>query len=586
MSISPFSSKRSLAFLSFVSFMALTGFGPCNKAPAPSTGKEMPHGAPQSKLTPAQRAQAVTDGIAEYKKGKDRDCTKVIKLLASGLPNDVKTPQDEEAFTDMADCAHTQHRWYMMKQAAVRLIAGDKNFAHPAMLPIAEIGMGNYDKAQVDIDALIPKHPKDPELQYSKALISCNQMKWPDCQKNMGTAIGFARTAGMPAPAEKQLEGDADVQIADSLMHLGQLPQASSTLDSATKLGSDPKPIDELRKEIVPAKTTKVVVDEFHQPEIPLGVYHLYGKAQITGLKSSPVPGQVYIYNIANTDRQFRVEAEIVGVTERLKTNVTVLKAANEIVPLVPPLKSGFNVSAQSGDTQTQFQVKIVELDGKGGEKPIYDMSHAVKVLPRDSLLLALRIDEDATRTVNDYIGAWVTPNAKAVDEFLKTAKKRAPKATFAGPQTATLPQVEAIYDELHDRGVSYVMDPDAASETGFAQRTRLPAEVLSSNNAQCLEGAILFATLFEAIGLDPIIVRIPGHAFVGWHSAKDGIPDGTPLFLETTMVHTASYDDAVSFAKTEVEHEEKAANFAQGISHFIEIKALRGKGITPQPYE
>jgi len=297
------------------------------------------------------------------------------------------------------------------------------------------------------------------------------------------------------------------------------------------------------------------------------------------------VPASVWIYNIGTADRQFRVEGEIVGVSERFKTNVTVLKGGNELVQVVPPLKSGFNVSAQRSDTPGQMQIKIVELDPKG-EKTIRDVSHEIKVLPRDSLLLATRVDEDATRPIDGYIGAWVTPNAKAVDEFLTAAKKRAPKATFAGPQTATLPQVEAIFNELKDRGVSYVMDPEAASEMGFAQRTRLPSDVLASKNAQCLEGAILFATLMEAIGLEPIIVRIPGHAFAGWHSAKDGLPDGTPLFVETTMVHSASYDDAVSYAKTEVEKQNQSKNFAQGISRFIEVKQLRAAGITPQPWE
>lgn len=575
------SRRKSVAFVAAVSFLALTGFGPCKKTTsAPSTGKEMPHGPPQKRLTDAEAKKAVDDAVAEYKKGPTRDCAKVTKLLVQGLPDDIRTQSEEEAFYDLADCAHTQHRYMLMKEATVRILSHNPKFAHPALLPQAEVGMGNYEKAQKDLDILLPQNPKDAELLYVKTQITCNQMKWGDCQKGMGDSIRTAKTYGMPAATEKMLEAAADVEIADAQMHLGQLAQAQTTLDTAGRLGADSKLVDMIKKEMVEAKTSKVVIDEFHQHEIPLGVYHLYGKAKMAG-----VPAQVWIYNIGNTDRQFRVEGEIVGVSERFKTNVTVLKGGNEVVQILPPLKSGFNVSAQRSDTPTQMQMKIVELDPKG-EKTIRDVSYEVKVLPRDSLLLATRVDEDATKPVDGYIGAWVTPNAKAVDEFLTAAKKRAPRATFAGPQTATLPQVEAIFDELKERGVSYVMDPEAASEMGFAQRTRLPSDVLTSKNAQCLEGAILFATLMEAIGLEPIIVRIPGHAFAGWHSAKDGIPDGTPLFVETTMVHSASYDDAVSYAKSEVEKQNQAKHFAQGISRFIEVKQLRAAGITPQPWE
>ncbi len=580
MSKSPRGPRRSLAFITAVSFLALTGFGPCSKSQAPSTGKEMPHGPPQKKMTEAEAKQAVADGVAEYKKGPTRDCAKVTKLLVQGLPDEVTTQPEEDAFYALADCAHTNHRYMLMKQATVRILSHNPKFAHPALLPQAEVGMGNYDKALKDLDVLLPANPKDAELLYVKTQITCNQMKWADCQKGMGESIRVAKTYGMPAATEKMLEANADVEIADSQMHLGQLPQAQNTLDTATRMGADAKWTDMIKKEMVEARTAKVVIDEFHQHEIPLGVYHLYGKAKMAG-----VPAQVWVYNIGATDRQFRVEGEVVGVTERFKTNITVLKGGNEVVQIIPPLKSGFNVSAQRSDTPSQLNIKVVELDPKG-EKTIRDVSHEVKILPRDSLLLATRVDEDATKPVDAYIGAWVTPNAKAVDEFLTAAKKRAPKATFAGPQTATLPQVEAIFDELKARGVSYVMDPEAASEMGFAQRTRLPSDVLTSKNAQCLEGAILFATLMEAIGLEPIIVRIPGHAFAGWHSAKDGIPDGTPLFVETTMVHSASYDDAVSYAKTEVEKQTHADHFKQGISRMIEVKELRKAGITPQPWE
>jgi hypothetical protein len=156
-------------------------------------------------------------------------------------------------------------------------------------------------------------------------------------------------------------------------------------------------------------------------------------------------------------------------------------------------------------------------------------------------------------------------------------------RATFSGPQSASLPQVQAIYDELKARGVSYVMDPGINSDRFLGQRTRLPSQVLASTNAQCLEGTLLFASALEAIGLDPTIVVVPGHAFVGWHASPGDKGAPSRLFIETTMVHTAPFNAAVKKAIERVESEGKAGHFKNGMSRLLELKELRAKGITPQ---
>jgi hypothetical protein len=127
-------------------------------------------------------------------------------------------------------------------------------------------------------------------------------------------------------------------------------------------------------------------------------------------------------------------------------------------------------------------------------------------------------------------------------------------------------------------------------ADFGFAQRTRLPAEVLQSKNAQCLEGTILFATLLEAIGLEPIIVRVPGHAFVGWKpNQRDGAKPGDIAFVETTMVHNAKFEDATRVALNRVLEEKKAGHFAKGIygpAFMLDLSDLRKQGFRPQPVD
>jgi tetratricopeptide (TPR) repeat protein len=532
-------------------------------------------GAPGRRLSPAEQKAMVDSAMGEYAKA-DRDCLKVLKGLSLGLPDEV-TAETEPAFVAAAECAQHLRYWSIMREATVRILKFDKDFARPAYLPLAEIGMGQYDKALTDLDALLAKSPKDPDLVLTKGVAQCKRMRWPECASTMDDTLKLAHAAGAGKAA---VEAAAALHRADAALHLGKLEEAQRFVDQAAKGGADADEVSGIRKDLVRARSAKVVIDEFHQPEIPLGIYHLYGY-----VKDAGAPGGLYLYNIGPADRQFRVEAEVAGVTTRLTKNVTVLKGKSELIPLVPPLKPDFSVAAQRGTTSTQLAYKIVALDA-AGEKVVYEDSHPVKILPRDSLLLSLRVDEVVTRPFDDYIGAWVTPNAKAVEAFITAAKKRAPNQAFAGPQTATVPQVEALFDELKERGVSYVMDPEATSVSGHAQRTRLPSEVLASSNAQCLEGAILFATLMENIGLDPFIILIPGHAFAGWLSAKDGMPDGTPLYVETPMVHSARFADAMSYGAAEVKKQKDLKHFESGLARYVVIKTLRKNGVAPQPGE
>jgi hypothetical protein len=289
------------------------------------------------------------------------------------------------------------------------------------------------------------------------------------------------------------------------------------------------------------------------------------------------------LYEHTNQARQFRIDVEIPGVTERSSNMLALGAKQHQVNWANPPLKIDLDLSKIRGPRPSQLHVKIVEL-ARTGERPVLDETVAIEVLPRDYLPLKRKAGADSLVPTYGFMGAWLTSNDKAIDAFLAKAKLRAPGRNFVGEQDATVPQVNALFDELKHRGVSYVMDPDVTAERAFVQRTRLPAEVLASTNAQCLESTLLFATLLEAIGIQPMIVLVPGHAFVGWQTvAKDGTK-GEPLFLETTMIGGATFEDAVKVATRRVAQERKRGSFASGASTIVEVATIRAKGFTAQP--
>jgi hypothetical protein len=184
-------------------------------------------------------------------------------------------------------------------------------------------------------------------------------------------------------------------------------------------------------------------------------------------------------------------------------------------------------------------------------------------------------------------MGAWVTPNSPAIEQFLTAAKARAPQQSFGGRYSASLPQVKAMFDELKSTGVTYVSDPTIFSQFDRVQRTRLPKQVLASRSAQCLEGSLTFASLMESIGLEPFIVLVPGHVFVGWEpTEKDYRSSRSPFFLETTMVGSNSFEEALATADVEVRRNQPFGDSKDGKAFALKISDLRKEGVTPQPYQ
>ena len=80
-----------------------------------------------------------------------------------------------------------------------------------------------------------------------------------------------------------------------------------------------------------------------------------------------------------------------------------------------------------------------------------------------------------------------------------------------------------------------------------FAQNVRLPYESLETKNANCIDGAVLYAAIFEKIGLEPVIIIVPGHAFVGVRNDRNS---SQLTFIETTATGTKSFYEAALSAE------------------------------------
>lgn len=469
----------------------------------------------------------------------------------------------------VARCAEKQKFYGFMLSLAKRYMKANSKEPHAELVIRAALGYEINEVALEGITEMVKLAPDDPDITLTAAKVHCRLRNWSTCLTFAKKALKQSETVEGTAISARASKYQTRAEL-----HLGELDNSELSALLMEIFSGDEDDLDELKSQLSSARLTGFVVESKLVSHLPLGTYHLAGR-----LKFVPAPVRVYVTNVGE-DQQVRVEAVLQGLSEPASKTITLRKNKEALVELTPQLLRTITPSSIRATRPTNLVVKVTAIKGKKTTLLSEDTTR-IDVEPRDFLPMTRRVDAETVTDLNDFMAAWVTPNSKAIDAFLAKAKLRAPDRSFSRSRP-TLPQAKALFEELKARGVSYVADPNVNSGIGFGQRTRLPAEVLASTNAQCLEGSILFASLLEAIGLDPVLVMVPGHAFVGWRSNNaDGSTAPDLLFLETTMVGSKSFEVAQASGQREYEKERK-----RGKASLVRIGPLRAEGVSPQPTE
>ena len=132
--------------------------------------------------------------------------------------------------------------------------------------------------------------------------------------------------------------------------------------------------------------------------------------------------------------------------------------------------------------------------------------------------------------------------------------------------------QVKAIYYTLKEE-YNLIYENSPISYPSGSQRMRLPAETMRSGSANCIDAAVLFASLLENVGFDPYVVLVPGHALSAWATWEDAT---TVQFLETTVIASASFEDACQKGKAVWDE-----YLAKGQFKLVSIEEARARGLT-----
>ncbi len=307
------------------------------------------------------------------------------------------------------------------------------------------------------------------------------------------------------------------------------------------------------------------------------GVYNQYPNLNLSLLEYN-------LTNYGNKPRTVTFVSEIQDYTSQAKGTIVLQPGESTIFLQHPLLKPSVQIDEI---TNANLYFKVI-----AGNETLDEKTIPIKLYSKDTMIWGVAEDNNTFIDTSFLIGAWVTPHIKEIDQLIRISAEYHPDRTITGYQCSncqsetdwqiyTDTQVQAIYNALQQEyNIIYINTPISYSSKGeFSQRVKLPKESIDLASANCIDGAVLFASALESAGINPKIILIPGHAFVCWDvSPQLDVVD----CLEATMIQNYNFIDAENKGLQEYKDQLDSGNFENGTSRYISIKALRDYGIVP----
>ncbi|MGC2696467.1 MAG: hypothetical protein WA738_11815 [Candidatus Angelobacter sp.] len=183
-------------------------------------------------------------------------------------------------------------------------------------------------------------------------------------------------------------------------------------------------------------------------------------------------------------------------------------------------------------------------------------------------------------------LARWVTPHDDKILQLVSKAERLVPGGRLRGynpiPNVAMENQVraqaKAVFQAMRRSGISYVSSIYTfGNYPGETQRIRLPRETLELSNANCIDVSVAFASAVENLGMKPVIVIVPGHAFTG---VRLGPNSQEILYLDLTVLPEGTFAAATARAQ------EWLKKIPQSEVLTVDVGAARSLGIYPMPVD
>jgi hypothetical protein len=181
-------------------------------------------------------------------------------------------------------------------------------------------------------------------------------------------------------------------------------------------------------------------------------------------------------------------------------------------------------------------------------------------------------------------LARWVTPHDDKVLQLVARAERLVPGGRMRGYNlvpgidlTAQVrAQAAAIFQAMRRSGISYVSSIYTfGNYPNATERIRLPRETLELSNANCIDVSVAYASALENLGMKPVIVIVPGHAFTGVRLSPTS---QDILYLDLTVLPRGTFTAAIRRAQAWLKKTPPNEVLT------VDIGAARSLGVYPMP--
>jgi len=320
-------------------------------------------------------------------------------------------------------------------------------------------------------------------------------------------------------------------------------PDGEEDVDHETDADAeiDPEPVrPDLEPETVDVWIYVDYINEYFVHETGTSntwLLHLAGRT-IEGARNHLVEG-VFVDNFGESDVSVTLETRVVGFSETDRRSVYV--PANDsawVGGITPVLDLGRIYREVSGSTPTQIEL-VVRL----GTEIIAVQTFPITLEPVNRVRWS-----DRAGSMYGYVVTLIAPDDDALDAIINQAIGYMPHGSnigYLGTETNVQDEAQAIFRVLHERGFRY--SNVAGSFFDFTQLVRTIRQSLANSVANCADGSLLYAAIFERMGLRTFLIFVPGHVFVGICLVEDCATGVLPI--ETTLTSSGDFSGAVDSA-------------------------------------
>jgi hypothetical protein len=277
----------------------------------------------------------------------------------------------------------------------------------------------------------------------------------------------------------------------------------------------------------------------------------------------------------STTLSDYRVRFRIAGFTSWSPWSHTAKIYPGQVV--VDPYYPVFDFEKLNGVTGPRPAMLETEYEycRPDGEKVTESDSRKLDILGHNEILFnGLPASEILTfADQNEYLPAVLASFTAGTDPVIQQLagriSGRAGGAAAAMSTDEAIKFLRAFNDFLAQNKVAYQTPPSFLNGEHFLQHVKFGRDVLHNHAGTCIDLAIMWASMCEAVGLEPVLYVIPHHCFCAIK-----LPGGQFIAIEATAVGQVPFEKLIELGNQDLQ---KAQN---GPSIVVDVALMRKAGI------